>query len=245
LIQINVILANKRFGYVRIGLTASKNSGNGRMSAANLDKWANRRGLGLFLITIIIVAVVGNWLINTQPILESDHSDAQPALGTEQSDKPHSGAQSYKDANAAVVCGDFATAIRILRPLAAEGDATAQGLLGDAYIEGWGAPKDYAEAVKWFRRAADQGNAFSEGFLGALYRDGEGVPQDYVRAYMWFTLQAQTNETAGEPGGQTPAQRAYLNRIVRDALAAQMTPAQIAEARKLASEWKPQPERPH
>jgi hypothetical protein len=64
-----------------------------------------------------------------------------------------------------------------------------------------------------------------------MYRDGTGVPQDYVRAYMWLTLAAQS------PG--LSAQYPELDRMVRGALAHKMTPAQIAEAQKLASEWKP------
>ena len=57
---------------------------------------------------------------------------------------------------------------------------------------------------------------------------GPGVPQDYVRAHMWFNLAA----APGYPGAAAK----------RDSIAANMTPAQIAEAQKLAREW--QPKRP-
>ena len=58
-----------------------------------------------------------------------------------------------------------------------------------------------------------------------MYDNGEGVPQDYVTAHMWFNLAAAS--------GNKDAVKA------RDIVAAQMTPAQIAEAQKLAREWKP------
>ena len=57
-----------------------------------------------------------------------------------------------------------------------------------------------------------------------MYGKGHGVTQDYVQAYMWYILAAQGEKDTGE---------------LRDGLAKQMTPAQIAEAQKLAREWKP------
>jgi TPR repeat protein len=60
-----------------------------------------------------------------------------------------------------------------------------------------------------------------------MYADGQGVPQDYVRAHMWFSLSAAQ-------GGQVAA-------IERDSISKLITPAQIAEAQKLAREWRPAP----
>ena len=188
-----------------------------------------------------------------------------------------------EDAEAAVNRNDFATAIRIMRPLADQGNARAQRLLGMMYNAGWGVPKDDAEAVKWFRRAANQGDGDAQASLGAEYRNGTGVPQDYVHAYMWFILAAQTEEpgvniTAQNIGLLAAQRQAYnidgirptelkpwqvsilkgarafncpegpgRDRCVKvygylinlDTLAMGMTPTQIAEAQKLASEWKP------
>jgi TPR repeat protein len=53
--------------------------------------------------------------------------------------------------------GDYATAIRLVRPLAEQGDRRAQAALGRFYQDGFGAPQDYAAAVSWYRKAADQG----------------------------------------------------------------------------------------
>jgi len=58
-----------------------------------------------------------------------------------------------------------------------------------------------------------------------MYYKGEGVPQDYVKAHMWVNL-------AGAKGDEEAIK-------ARDSIAERMTPAQIAEAQKLAREWKP------
>jgi TPR repeat protein len=76
-----------------------------------------------------------------------------------------------------------------------------------------------------YRVDAEKGNASAQFSLGFMYEIGQGVPQDYVQAYMWFNLAAaQGTRGAAE---------------WRERLATRMTPAQIAEAQKLASEWKP------
>ncbi len=55
--------------------------------------------------------------------------------------------------------GDYATAFKISLPLAEQGNADAQSILGEMYDDGQGFAQDYAEAVKWYRKAAEQGQA--------------------------------------------------------------------------------------
>ncbi len=126
--------------------------------------------------------------------------------------------------------GDYAMAIRELRPLAEQGVAEAQSNLGVMYERGQGVPQDYAEAVKWYRKAAEQGNASAQHNLGVMYDKGGGVPQDYVQAHKWYNLAASRH-----PPGED-RDRAVKN---RDIVAKRMTPAQISEAQQLAREWKP------
>lgn len=189
---------------------------------------------------------------------------------------------------AAVVQRDYATALRLLRPLAEQGDAEAQGAvgyiyelgcdapqgqvnadtimkdlgaivptvsscvkqdyvesliwyrksaekgnaegereLGSMYYFGHGVEKNYDEAAKWYRKAAEQGDASAQDSLGNMYREGKGVHQDYVQAHKWYNLAAASHNGINE-----------LSRTSRDNLARQMTTAQIAEAQRLASEWK-------
>ncbi len=138
-------------------------------------------------------------------------------------------AEPFEDGLAAYKRQDYLTALRLWRPLADHGNAAAQNNLGRMYYAGQGVPQDYAEAVKWYRKAANQGFAPGQQDLGIMYNRGQGVPQDYVQAHQWLNLAA----TTGDP-------LAVQN---RDSVATKMTPAQIAEAQKLAREWKPKPEK--
>src|SRR3954447_2185866 len=71
---------------------------------------------------------------------------------------------------------DYVTALRLLRPLADQGNAVAQFSLGFMYAHGRGVSKDDALAAEWFRLAADQGNALAQNNLGVMYANGRGVP---------------------------------------------------------------------
>jgi uncharacterized protein len=51
-------------------------------------------------------------------------------------------ASPLEDADRAYYAGDYATALRILRPLAEQGEAEAQGKLGFMYANGQGLPQD-------------------------------------------------------------------------------------------------------
>jgi len=92
------------------------------------------------------------------------------------------------------------------------------------YAKGQGVPQDYTEAVKWYRLAAEQGDAVAQSILGLKYAKGQGVAQNYIQAYMWETLAAaQGNENAAKG---------------LEILEKKMTPVQVAEAQRLAREWK-------
>ena len=158
--------------------------------------------------------------------------------------------------------GDYATALREWHPLAEQGQAVAQYQLGLLYANGQGVTKDDAKARQWYekaavqghteaqvnlgvllmyarggqqdykmavyylRLAANQGNDLAQRRLGQMHERGEGVQQDFVKAYMWYSLGSAND---GVEAGTR----------LRDALAKKMDPDQIAEAQKLAREWKP------
>jgi TPR repeat protein len=167
----------------------------------------------------------------------------------------------FEDATAAHGSQDYATAMRLFRPLADQGSAAAQYNLGIMYDRGQGVPQDYAEAVEWYRKAADQGHARAQYNLGFMYNDGQGVPQDYAEAVEWYrkaadqgyvraqyNLGVMYNDGTGIPQDYVQAHKWFNLSATkgdahavkaRDIVAAKMTPAQIAEAQKLAREWKP------
>lgn len=106
------------------------------------------------------------------------------------------------------------------------------------YDAGHGVAKDRVAAVKWYLLAAEQGEASAQTSLGFKYWQGEGVPKDYVLAYKWFNLAA----ALGDPNVFAPSGDLVFGATfaagARDDLAKLMTPDQIAEAERLAREWK-------
>jgi TPR repeat protein len=167
----------------------------------------------------------------------------------------------WDDALAAHARGDYAEAVRLFRPLAEQGDASAQYNLGFMYNNGEGVPQDYVEAVKWYRMAAEQDHADAQYNLGLMYDNGQGVPQDYAEAVKWYRMAAEQGYATAQSnlgvmyatGSGVPqddvlahmwfnlaAAQGHANaKKGRDIVAKLMTSEQIAEAQRLAREWKP------
>ncbi len=162
--------------------------------------------------------------------------------------------------------GDYATAFREMKPLAEQGNAEAQHILGLMYNKGQGVPQDYAEAVRWIRKAAEQGDAMAQYNLGVMYNNGQGVTLDYAEAVKWYrkaaeqgNAEAQHNfglmyyKGQGVPqdyvqahmwfnlaaAGLPPGEDRDSTVKGRDIVAKLMTPAQIAEAQRRVGKWRP------
>ena len=164
-----------------------------------------------------------------------------------------------EDSVAAYQRGDYATALKIIRPFAEQGDADAQFGLGYMYDEGQGVPQDDAEAAKWYLKAAEQGNAGAQYNLGFMHAKGEGVRQGYVEAAKWFLKAAEQGRAGsqnmlgvmymsgrGVPQDDAEAQMWFILAAAqghknaqknREIMAKRMTPDQIAEAQRLARDW--------
>ena len=119
------------------------------------------------------------------------------------------------------------------RKAAVQGYAAAQYNLGAMYANGEGVPRNPSEAAVWLRRAANRGNANARYSLGVMYANGEGVPRDCAQAHLWFSL-----AVAGFP--ETRAKERVMAAQNRDIIAALMTPAEVAGARRLARDWAPE-----
>ena len=96
----------------------------------------------------------------------------------------------FEDGIAASQRGDYATALRLLRPLAEKGWASAQINLGFMCAHGQGVSQDYEESLKWYRLAAAQGNGDAQYNLGFMYQGGLGVARDLREAVKWYRLAA-------------------------------------------------------
>ena len=94
------------------------------------------------------------------------------------------GISAYRENN-------YSQALELLRPIAEDGDVTAQGLIGRMYLRGEGVTQDYQEAAKWHRMAAEQGDTYSQYNLASSYYYGMGVSQNYQEAAKWYRLAAE------------------------------------------------------
>lgn len=98
--------------------------------------------------------------------------------------------------------------------------------------------RDNAEAVNWYRKAAEHGHAKAQYRLGCRYRDGRGVTKNLVEAYKWLNLAWEKWKEEGRSRELRWDEKSAGED--RDKLAALMSPNEIAEAQRLAREFKPQ-----
>ena len=123
-----------------------------------------------------------------------------------------------------IVEQDYSQAADFLRKAAAQGDALAQYYLGLMYYnEKGGVPRDYSQAAGLYRKAAEQGLPDAQFYLGVMYEHGEGVKKNLVLAHMLYNLAAVNGEKTAKDN--------------RDGITSQLTPAQLNEAKELASKW--------
>jgi uncharacterized protein len=111
----------------------------------------------------------------------------------------------------------FEEAARLYRKAAELGISAAQVNLAFMYLDGIGVAQSYQDAAHWFLKAAEQDNAEAQQNLGVLYQQGKLGTANSVEADKWFRL-----AKAGKD----------IQQIEKN-----MTPAQIAEAGKLADAW--------
>jgi TPR repeat protein len=210
-------------------------------------------------VTVLVLAFGFALGLNSAP-LKQVVADAAQALGFAPVHDVDAGSAAYQT-------GHYETAMRLLRPLAEHGDSRAQFTVGLMYYHGRGVRQNDPEAVKWFRLAADQGDTASQFNLGVMYAEGQGVPQDNAQAAEWYRLAADHNHAQaqynlglwyaqGEGGSQDyvsahmwfnlaaarfPASDTRNRGLAvrnRDVVAGKISSEQLAEAQKLAREWK-------
>jgi uncharacterized protein len=75
-----------------------------------------------------------------------------------------------EDADAAIKRRDYATAVRLIRPLAEQGNANAQYKLGVFYDNGLGVPQDKVSAYMWLNLSASQGREGAAAFRDLIAR---------------------------------------------------------------------------
>ena len=91
---------------------------------------------------------------------------------------------------------DLAEARRLFGLAAAQGDAEAQGAIGQMHHLGDGGPKDLAEARRLYGLAAAQGHADAQAGLDGMHYDGEGGPNNLAEAWRLLGIAAQKQNKA-------------------------------------------------
>ena len=102
-----------------------------------------------------------------------------------------------KDGAIAYSRGDFATAARELRPLADQGNTTAQYLLGAALLNAKPPTYDLAGAETWLKKSADQGNLAAMRDLGKLNWFAK-TPSDAAQAVHWLARSAERGDAESQ-----------------------------------------------
>ncbi|WP_053005695.1 tetratricopeptide repeat protein [Kiloniella spongiae] len=90
----------------------------------------------------------------------------------------------------ALIKGDYTTALTELRPLAEQGDRTAQYYLGVMYKEGQGVAVDDTLSHQWLTKSAENGDAQAQMMMGMMYHFGSGVEENMDTARKWYQLAA-------------------------------------------------------
>lgn len=169
-------------------------------------------------------------------------------------------ADQLQDAQSALNNRDYPTALKLLQPLADQGNVEAQRELGGMYECDCGMDPDYTKAAKWFRKAADQGDTRAQMQLGALYATGYGVKKDPKETIKWWGKAAALGDSKAQyalgemykagAGVKQDNVQAYMwysladafgeenTSIPLDDIAVKMTHDQIAEAKSLVAQWK-------
>jgi uncharacterized protein len=87
----------------------------------------------------------------------------------------HVFADPISEGQQAYLQGNYIEAVRLVSPLAEEGDILAQYNLGVMYANKESEIHDNKEAFRWFLLAADQGDSDAQVWLGESYAGGRGV----------------------------------------------------------------------
>ncbi len=146
---------------------------------------------------------------------------------------------TFSDAFEEFDSGNCHKALKLFKQWAERGNPNAQNNVGVFYESGQGVTRNDDIAEYWYRRAAEQGLPEAQFNLsailasdlmlalqrGAAPNDSGQKEKRFIEAYMWVSLAAPQ----GHEGAAVGVKR--LGKL--------MTPDQIAEAQRLAREWKP------
>jgi TPR repeat protein len=121
--------------------------------------------------------------------------------------------------DAAWQSGHYADAIQNAQVGAEKGNASSEELLGRAYYEGVGVPRNYSTALFWLNKSVAQGNADAMFILGLMYEHARGVNQDIPKAMGLFDRAAEKGQRYAEMEAAGMRMQGEANRQAAEARA--------------------------
>ena len=119
--------------------------------------------------------------------------------------------------DAAWQSGHYADAIKNAQASAEKGDANSEELLGRAYYEGVGVPRNYSTALFWLNKSVAQGNADAMFILGLMYEHARGVNQDIPKAMGLFDRAAEKGQRYAQMEAKGMRMQGEANRQAAEA----------------------------
>lgn len=116
-------------------------------------------------------------------------------------------ADALSDAKEALTAENYPAAYKLLLPLAKNGNAESQLLLGWIYSGGLGVAQDKKQAYLWYRKAAERGDPQAIYMLGIMYERGDGVAKNEAEAAYWY----QKGADKGHVDSQVSLAKSYYN----------------------------------
>lgn len=110
----------------------------------------------------------------------------------------HTASPEYLQAQSFMEQGDYASATRLLTPLAARGEAQAQSQLGELYLQGRGVPQNIPKAFDLFKQAAGQGHAPAMYALGLLYETAQAPGPSELTQLLMTVLKGKPRDLTQE-----------------------------------------------
>lgn len=125
--------------------------------------------------------------------------------------------------------------------------AATQGHAGAQYELAQRAPNGSSNQRHWLCEAGQQGYARAQFSIGHLFATGEGkIEQNLVNAYLWYNVASSNGYTWEEYYDQEDmyvktdqGMRCCKSGTAFSRLLERMTPTELAEAKKMAAQWKP------
>jgi hypothetical protein len=144
---------------------------------------------------LLAAIVLGSAIVAVPAQAQTTSCSGQPAAGTEMPKLT----PNFSAGQEAWLAGKLALAVTNFRPLAEDGDAKAQGVLGQILLHGGcGVTADKPEGIKWLRKSAQAHDVTGEYLFAQALLNGDGVQEDDATAFDW----AKRSALKGNPPAQ-------------------------------------------